>query len=953
MSAGRWGWVLGAAALAGACGGGIVAAPPDPVPVPTPGVARAASGGEVTEKEPWLAPHLALLAGLLPRRATGVDSFLVRYPEYDGRGVLIAILDSGLDPSLPGLAATTTGEPKILDLRDFSGEGSVALAPVEPDATGGLTLEGVYVAGFGRVAALARGPYYGGVFAEIRLAAPPAADVNGNGLLSDRFPIVVGRASDGWVMFTDTDGDGSLENERPLRDFAAAHDVFAYGAGRRTGGGVQFAVNLTERDGTPSLDLVMDNSSHGSHVAGIAAGHDLFGVEGFDGIAPGARLLGLKIANNVRGGSSVSGSMARALAYAADFARRRGLPLVVNLSFGVGNEIEGGAQIDSIVNAFADAHPDVLVVVSAGNDGPGLSTVGFPGSATGALTVCALFPGVFAWAPAPGTKPPPDVMGWWSARGGETTKPDVCAPGVAYSNVPAWRMGEEVSGGTSMAAPQIAGLAALLQSAGIGDGAPVSAVALKRALTATATPLDGATVLDEGVGVPNVAAAYRWLRAGHRAGAYRVTAFADGGNPAPGAAAYRRAGLGAPSDTVQRFEIASLDGQPASRFVLESDAAWLHAPPRVELSGAPAVVTVTYDGAALAEPGLYVGTVWARAETDPSGGPAFQLVNTVVVPRDLAVPFEQRELLTPGAISRQFVAVAEGSGGLHVELSVERAGPEATAYVFEPSGQPFRGGSSIVAGGKHARTAALEVTANDVVPGVYEVVVVAPPVDPVSYRLRLSQPDLMVRGFDPGGIVTVVSRGGGTVHAEVTGRLVGATREVEVGGEGSTPRLLHARPPAWARELIIEVQLAPPLWQRLTDFAVTVYDSTGVRLSDGPLNYAFGRQSLALDPEAANRRLDVELVPAFARPDENAGWSSRVRLSYIAAESEPLSVSPMGAPDSLPAARADLDEGASVRLRVSPPAGRLAPPPGFAPLVEVIAQADSGVASVSRGVLTP
>ncbi len=906
--------MLGAAGCAGSGG----AAPTAPVPPPAGPVARptaAEPSAPPRVAQPMAPPAIAQQLGLMPLDATGVAEWRRVHPTWDGRGVLIAILDSGGDLGVAGLQTTTTGARKVLDLRDVSGEGDVPLGPVQVVRNVIVIDSNTVLSGAPAVAGLADdSTWYGGVLRELPFGEAPAADFNANGTIRDRYGIVVVKSGGRWIAIIDTNGDGSLSDESPISDFLVRQETFTMSSRLvpRGRGPITGAVNLSEEGGRPKLSIFLDTSGHGTHVSGIASGHGMYGLAGFDGVAPGAQLIIVKLANNARGGVTSNGSMLRAMEYAARFAAERQLPLVINISFGIGNEQEGRAAMDSIVDAFAHAHPALLTVIASGNDGPGTSTVGLPGSAELALTAGASYPGAFSEPQFGGRSG--DVMGWWSSRGGELAKPDVVVPGMAYSTVPRWNTGEEIKLGTSMAAPHLTGMAALLLSAATQDRRAVTAADLAAALRAGARPISGANPVEQGAGMANMERSWRWIAAGRTAELYEVRAVAQRTIP-PGmrlgvqdvaparpdrglTAMYRRDGL-LPADSVQRFRVARASstrggGSPPPRFRLVSEAAWLR-PVRdtvsIDAATGTALVDVRLDRAALRRSGRYVGAVAAYHDADSAAGPVFRLVSTVIVPdtatggeggRVLSLPGRK---LNGGAATRAYVAVPEGAAGLAVRATLRGdTMVPARLYLFEPNGRPARTTADEGMGGQDGARASLLADANDVVRGVYEVVVQAMPGHEVNHDLDIAVPAVRVTVLDSGAArrtVAFASSSAADTVIQVSAEQLGVTTSFAAVIVNGAPFGRGFAVPAWARSVVVEVSLEPSLWNDVTDLAISVWDHTGQRLGGGAMNYPFHRIKVDLpEQRAAGYRIAAELFPGFARPTPPAEFPTRMRVIF-------------------------------------------------------------------------
>lgn len=193
-----------------------------------------------------------------------------------------------------------------------------------------------------------------------------------------------------------------------------------------------------------------DDNYHGTHVAGTIAALDN-GI-GVVGIAPGARLWAVKVLD-----SSGSGTLSGIIA-GIDWVVARGDIEVINMSLG------GSGQSDAMDKAVADAVAGgVAVVVAAGNSNK--DAAGFtPANAPDAITVSALadFDGEAGGLGSPTCRyDQDDTLADFSNWGAV----DIAAPGVCIlSTYPDGKY--NTISGTSMAAPHVAGAAALLASAG-------------------------------------------------------------------------------------------------------------------------------------------------------------------------------------------------------------------------------------------------------------------------------------------------------------------------------------------------------------------------------------------------------------------------------------------------------------------------------------------------------
>lgn len=296
-------------------------------------------------------------------------SSLIKSTGCDGTGVVVAVLDTGVDPGAAGLLYTTSGQRKVIDIVDCTGSGDVNTSTVITLPSGSRTLTGLT----GRTLTLTdemlklcvTGDFHIGVKDAYQLFpntlvsrlrkerrgiwdkanrralnlvrqklseqrdAMDVGDRTKNQLTAEEYearqtvllaaeknyrdtgPLydcVVFHDGIRWRAVVDTSEHGALVECDLLEDYCVNCRYGEFGNGVM----MHFGVNVHE-DGN-MLSIVVDGGSHGTHVAGIVAAN-YPDAPHLNGMAPGAQIVSLKIGDSRLSSMETHQGTTRALSY--------------------------------------------------------------------------------------------------------------------------------------------------------------------------------------------------------------------------------------------------------------------------------------------------------------------------------------------------------------------------------------------------------------------------------------------------------------------------------------------------------------------------------------------------------------------------------------------------------------------------------------------------------------
>ncbi|GAA1803356.1 S8 family serine peptidase [Planosporangium flavigriseum] len=662
----------------------------------------------------------------MPTNETGAVAFVKAHPKWDGRGVTIGIMDSGVDLDHPSLQKTSTGEDKIVDW-------FTATDPIADDDGTWLKMDQSFAAagaGWKLPAGANPADYRFAQFDESIAVGEVGGDVNRDGDTADRFGILYDPATGD--IRVDANQNNDFSDDPVMRPFKEKRDIGHFGTDRADTAVrdqmpfvVEYRKHVDLTPGNEKDDAFADfvnigivEAQHGTHVAGITAAYNMLGNPNFNGAAPGAKIV------SARACSWDGGCTAVAL-----YEGMRELVLnrhvdVVNMSIGGLPALNDGSNARAVLYNRLINDNGVQMFISAGNSGPGVNTVGDPSVATDVVSVAASVSKDTWLANYGSVVRKANNLFNFSSRGPREDggfKPNIAAPGSAISTTPLWQPGGPVAqagyqlppgysmlNGTSMASPQATGAAALLLSAAFANHKGVTPAAMRRAIYTSAKPIADVPVHAQGNGMFDVNGAWDLLKGKPiETNSFTIDAPVctelSGflATPNRGTGIYNRCAAGkggqkAGQDKRYRIKLTRTSGPNKE---IKHNLRWVgndgtfKSDRSIDL---PLNKTVTIEIEAEAGAGVHSAKL---VVDDPKTAVAdFEILNTVVVGNETKAP--TYSFATSGSVDRNsfksfFVTVPAGAAALQVNLSGIATGSQTRFIAFDPYGVPVESTSSL------------------------------------------------------------------------------------------------------------------------------------------------------------------------------------------------------------------------------------------------------------------
>jgi len=458
----------------------------------------------------------------LPTKDTGAAQFVNAHPTWDGRGVTIGVVDAGITLDHSSLQTTSTGERKIVDwitgTDPFTDDDPTWLNMSAQVSGAQFTFNGV------TYTAPSNGTYRIALFNERdpRLGGEVGSDVNRDGNptgSSGIFAVLWDPTKD--LVWVDTNQNNSFADQAAMTNYKVRYDVGYFGVDNPATAVVERMPFVVQTDGKNKVvNIGIVSSGHASHVAGIASGNSLFGGQ-MSGAAPGAKLVSVRACLFITG--CTNHAMIEGMIYAVKTA---GVD-VINMSIGGLPALNDGNNARAEIYNRLIEQFKVQMFFSAGNSGPGINTVGDPSVATKVVSVGAYLSRATTILDYGADTPFDDNLNYFTSNGPREDggfKPEIVAPGAAISTTPMWQPGAglpyqlppgySLMNGTSMAAPQATGAAALLISAAKQTGVQYKPAQLRQAIFSSTRLLDAGRlgVYRQGNGIIQTDAAWSLLQ---------------------------------------------------------------------------------------------------------------------------------------------------------------------------------------------------------------------------------------------------------------------------------------------------------------------------------------------------------------------------------------------------------------------------------------------------------